>query len=131
MNLTISPSMNTKTNPSFGLVSIMKPYEGVVISLSKIEPDEVYVEGFKSFKSEHARAISEKLMDLGEAVLSPRHFSDLKAKLLLILDEVKMQRPLFYKDNGQEVELLLKNSSPEKMMTSSGELMFGDIFGSV
>jgi hypothetical protein len=109
----------------------MKPCNGVVVSLSKMEPDEVYIEGFKSFKSEYARAISEKLRDLGETVLSPKHFSDLKTKLLLILEEIKIQRPLFYKANGRDVELMLKNPPPEKMMTRSGVLMFGDIFGGV
>lgn len=128
MDLTISPNMNTKKHPSFGLVSIIKPGNGWVISIEKNrEPGEVYVEGFKSFVSVYERSVANQVRDLGEAVLKPKYFGEFKKKLLFLLSVVKLERPLFYKENGQEIIAMLDNPSLDFKATSD-ELIFGDLY---
>lgn len=128
MNLTISPNMNTKKHPSFGLIHIIKPGNGWVVSVEKNrELDEVHVEGFKSFVSKHARGVVQKVRDLDQNVLKPKFYGDFKDRLLLILQEVSQKRPAFHKDDLKEVRTMLDNPNPDFKLTSD-ELIFGDIY---
>lgn len=129
MNLTITPNMNTKKHPSFGLVSIMKPIKGWTISLSTLEHDEVYVEGFKSFKSVYAVDAITRFRDYGEDVLKPKYFRGLKETLKKVLDAAQKQLPLFTAQDRKEVEAILDNPAPESIITKNGELIIGDLFG--
>lgn len=130
MNLTVTPNVNTKKHPSFGLISITNPVgRGWEIAIAQAEPNEVYVEGFLSFTSEHAQDVVNKVRDFGTEVLKPRYYDGLKEKLLLILNDAKKRLPLFRKEDAKAVELLIRNPNPteSRQMFIHDELIFGDI----
>lgn len=130
MNLTITPSMNTKRHPSFGGVSIMqmRPVDSWLISIERTLPNMVEVDGFNPFLSQHAQGVVDKVRDLGQDVLKPRFYGDLKQRLLLILQEISEKRPAFSKEYLQEIKKMIEEPTHEFRITEFG-LQFGDLSG--